>query len=80
MARALLTLAGLLGGGAVFIAGLNAHNPLEALRAIAAGVGLLVFVAGVGLADLIDIARQTPRRERRQAIQADEGQPPNRRG
>ena len=77
MARALLTLAGLLGGGAVFIAGLNAHNPLEALRAIAAGVGLLVFVAGVGLADLIDIARQAPRRERRPA---QEGQPPDRPG
>jgi hypothetical protein len=37
---------------------LNAHNPLDALQAIAAGVGLLVFLVGMGLAELIAATRQ----------------------
>jgi len=61
MVRALAGLVGLFGGAAIFFAGLTARNPLDALRAIAAGVGLLVFVTGVGLADLIDVTRLAAR-------------------
>jgi hypothetical protein len=35
----------------------SSDKPVGVLQAIAAGVGLLVFVAGVGLADLIDATR-----------------------
>lgn len=89
MVRALAGLVGLFGGAAVFIAGLSARNPLDALRAIAAGVGLLVFVSGVGLADLIDVTRIAARlahlraggrQERRPSGHADEGDPPASRG
>ena len=78
MARALLSLAGLFGGAAVFLAGLNAGDALDALRVIAAGVGLLLFVTALGLGDLIDIARQTTLPERPPG-RADEGRPPDRR-
>jgi hypothetical protein len=60
MARVvLLTWVGIFGGAAVLIAGLNAHDPKDALRAIAAGVGLLIFVAGVGLAELLNLNYQS---------------------
>jgi hypothetical protein len=77
MARALLSLAGLFGGVAVFLAGLNAGDTLDALRAIAAGVRLLLVVMALGLGDLIDIAQQTTPRERPPG-RADEGRPPAR--
>ena len=67
MTRALLFLAGIVGGGAVFLAAVNARSPLDALQAVGAGVGLLLFVVGVGLADLIDIALRVAYHERRQA-------------
>jgi hypothetical protein len=48
----------MLAGVAVAATGAGAAGPLEALRAVAVGVGLLVFVGGWMLAGLIDLARQ----------------------
>ena len=74
---ALLRCVGFLGGIGVLIAGLS-HDLESVLRAIPVGIGLLVLVVGLGLADLIDTGRQTTR-QGQPPDHADEGRPPDRR-
>ncbi len=45
-------------GPVIFLVGVNARNPLDALHAIAAGIGVLVFAVALGLADLINVLYQ----------------------
>ena len=58
MVRGLLGLVAILGALGVGIAALNARNPLDAERAIGAGIGVLIFVVALGLADLINVTYQ----------------------
>jgi hypothetical protein len=56
LVRLAVGIAGALGG--LFVAGAagNAESPLAALKAIGLGVGLLVFVMTIFLADLVHVA------------------------
>ena len=58
MVRGLLGLVAIIGALGVGIAALNARNPLDAERAIGAGIGVLIFVVALGLADLINVTYQ----------------------
>jgi hypothetical protein len=57
MMRFVLALCGF-AGLLVIVAGLSGRDGVEILRAIAAGVGLLVFSVAMGLADLIHLIYQ----------------------
>jgi hypothetical protein len=78
MPRPWLSLVGVLGGAGVVIAGLNAHDPRDALRAIAAGVGLLLGVVSVRLAELVALTLHIARSERSQQDRTEEERPPER--
>src|SRR5262245_13976126 len=54
MIRALLIL-GALAGAVLAFAGINERDAVGASKVIAGGVGLLAFLAGLGLADLINV-------------------------
>ena len=58
MVRGLLGFVAIIGALGVGIAALNARTPLDAEKAIGAGIGVLIFVVAVGLADLINVTYQ----------------------
>jgi hypothetical protein len=58
MVRTLLGIISVIGALGVGLSALNASDPLTALKAIGVGVALLVFVAALGLADLIDASHR----------------------
>jgi hypothetical protein len=58
MVRAVLCVVGPVGGLLVGTAGMMSDTPVGIFHALAVGVGLLVFVAALGLADLINATYQ----------------------
>jgi hypothetical protein len=58
MVRGVLGFVAIIGALGVGIAALNSRSPLDAERAIGAGIGVLIFVVALGLADLINVTYQ----------------------
>jgi hypothetical protein len=59
MVRALLAFAAVIGALVVIGMAADGNNPAKAMQAAGIGVGILIFMVGLGLADLIELAHRT---------------------